>query len=187
MNRDSGTTILLVENDLDAAVSTTLALQEAGFQALHALDGHQGLRLARVAQPDLVLLQACLPRMDGFALCRALRQESAVPILLLAEREQDGVRALELGADAFLVRPVGRRELLARVRALLRRRGLERGAHPPGRTAPWSWGPTPTWRAPWAGAPAALARERLSVGEIVMDRATCQVWRGGQPLRLRLV
>ena len=109
MNRDSGTTILLVENDLDAAVSTTLALQEAGFQALHALDGHQGLRLARVAQPDLVLLQACLPRMDGFALCRALRQESAVPILLLAEREQDGVRALELGADAYLARPVGRR------------------------------------------------------------------------------
>lgn len=125
MKRDRGTTILLVENDLDAVVSTTLALQDAGHRVLQAFDGHQGLQLARAAQPDLVLLAARLPGMDSFALCRTLRRASAVPILLLTAREQDGVRGLELGADAFLVRPASQRELLARVQALLRRRALE--------------------------------------------------------------
>ena len=153
-------TLLLIENDLDVAVPIALALQEAGYCLLQAGDGHRGLQLARKVAPDLVLAGRKLPRMDGPAVCRALRRESAVPIVMLVAREEEGVRALEVGSDGYLLWPVERRELLARVGALLRRRALD-------------------------GAGAGLPQEWLAVGEIVVDRTTRQAWRAGRPLRLR--
>jgi len=164
-------TILVIEPEVPTAVSLAIGLQEAGFRVLQAADGHHGLQLARAAQPDLVLLDAHLPRMNGLTLCRALRNESPVPILLLVDPPPAGathferashlqVRGLELGADACLVKPVPFRELLARVRALLRRRALNNGNGPP---------------------PA----DRIVVGDIVLDRATRRVWRAGRPVHLR--
>jgi DNA-binding response OmpR family regulator len=155
-------TILLVEDDTTTAMSLSIALQAEGFRTFHAADGRQGLALARTAQPNLVLLDTMLPRMDGFAVCRALRRESAVLIIVLSSRSQETerIKALELGADDYLVKPYSFRELLARMRALLRRRDLDRSpAFPPG--------------------------DRIEVGDIVLDRAAHQVWRAGRPVELR--
>jgi DNA-binding response OmpR family regulator len=145
-------TILLVEGDASVAVPLVFDLQDQGFQVLHAADGHWGLKLARAAQPALILLDVTLPQMDGFALCRILRGESTVPILLLIAggREHDRVKGLELGADGCIVKPFSSRELVAQVRALLRRCELDCG-----QTSP--------------------LRSRITVGDIVLDRAARQV------------
>jgi DNA-binding response OmpR family regulator len=102
-------------------------LQDQGFRALHATDDYQELKCARTARPDLVLLDERLPRMDGYAVCRTLRQESGVSIVMLGAgcRTTDCARALESGADVILDQPFIFRELLAQVRALLRRRVLD--------------------------------------------------------------
>jgi len=99
-----------------------------GYRVLHATTGEEGVELARAHQIDLVLLDIMLPGMDGFEVCRALRQASGVPILMLTARSQelDRVMGLELGADDYITKPFSFRELLARVRAILRRRDLDR-------------------------------------------------------------
>ncbi|RME44190.1 MAG: DNA-binding response regulator [Chloroflexi bacterium] len=158
--RSAQGTILLVEDEVGTAVPLVLGLQDRGFRVLHATDGHWGLKLARAAQPDLVLLDVVLPRMDGFSVCRALRRTSSVPILMLTERNQDRVKGLEIGADGYIAKPISFQELLARVRAILRRRELnDDRAFPSG--------------------------DRIVVGDIVLDRAARKVWRGGRPIRLR--
>ena len=148
--------ILLIEDDEVIAEPLIFGLQDAGFHVLHSTDGKVGLALARSATPDLVLLDVMLPGLDGFAICRALRQESTVPILMLTARgqEMERVMGLELGADDYIVKPFSFRELLARVRASLRRRDLDRDAESP--------------------------HDRLVVGEIVLDRTARQVWRREQ-------
>ncbi|RME43781.1 MAG: DNA-binding response regulator, partial [Chloroflexi bacterium] len=110
LNRPS--TILLMENDVNLAVSLIIGLQDQGYRALHASDGHLGLKMARTAQPDLILLDVKLPRMDGFAVCRTLRRASAVPIILLTARgqERERIRGLELGADSYIDKPFSFRE-----------------------------------------------------------------------------
>lgn len=155
-------TILVAADDVPAAVPLVLGLQDTGFRALYAGDGHQALELARTAKPDVVLLDVRLPRMDGFAVCRTLRRESTVPILLLTTRgrEQESVRGLELGADGCLVKPVSLREVLARVRAALRRRALDRGHAFP-------------------------SDDRIRVGDVVLDRRLRRAWRADQPIELR--
>jgi len=136
-------------------VPLTLGLRDQGFRALHATDGHQGLELARAARPNLVLLDAMLPRMDGFTVCRTLRKESAVPIIMFSTRGnvQDRIKGLELGADDYVVKSFNARELMARVRALLRRWQLDRR-------------------------PTSASRDRVVVGDIVLDRAAA---RSGEP------
>ncbi len=158
--RSGHATVLLVEDEVSTALPLIIGLQDQGFRALHATEGRQGLEYVRVAQPDLVLLDAMLPRMDGFSVCRTLRQKSAVPILLLITRKAEQVHALEAGADGCLVKPFQLRELLARVRATLRRRALN-------------------------GSYGALPGDRIALGDIVLDRATRQVWRAGCPIKLR--
>ena len=98
-------------------------LEREGYTVLAAEDGVLGLELARREQPDLVLLDVMLPRLDGFSLCRILRQESDMPILMLTARqdEVDRIAGLELGADDYVVKPFSLGELLARVRAIMRR------------------------------------------------------------------
>ena len=98
-------------------------LVKAGFEVAHAYDGLDGLALARRSQPDLVVLDLMLPGMDGLDVCRELRRESNVPIVMLTARveETDKLIGLELGADDYITKPFSPRELVARVRTVLRR------------------------------------------------------------------
>jgi DNA-binding response OmpR family regulator len=101
-------------------------LEREGFRVITTGNGAEALRLARSCQPDIVLLDVMMPGMQGWEVCRELRHESAVPILMLTARgeEMDRVLGLELGADDYIVKPFGFRELLARIRANLRRMNL---------------------------------------------------------------
>jgi DNA-binding response OmpR family regulator len=115
--------ILVVEDDQKIASSIKLYLEHAGFEATTAGDGRQSLELARERAPSLVILDLMLPGMEGFEVCRALRSESRVPIIMLTARssEHDKLRGLDLGADDYITKPFSLRELVARVRAVLRR------------------------------------------------------------------
>lgn len=154
-------TILLIEDDEGIAEPLVFGLQSEAMRVVRSANGAQGLALARSEQPDVILLDVMLPDMDGFAICRTLRSESATPIVMLTARgqEMDRVMGLELGADDYIVKPFSFRELLARVRAVLRRRELDRGDSP-------------------------RASERVTAGEIVLDRRARQLWRRGQLVEL---
>ena len=115
--------ILVIDDEPRIAEICSDYLTAAGFTVLTAGTGAQGLALARKAKPDLVVLDLMLPEMDGLDVCRELRRESAVPIVMLTARveESDKLVGLELGADDYLTKPFSPRELVARVRAVLRR------------------------------------------------------------------
>lgn len=116
-------TALVVEDEPNMLFALEYALEQDGYETLTATDGDGGLRIARERRPDIVILDVMLPRLDGFEVCRILRRESNVPILMLTARgeEVDRVVGLELGADDYVTKPFSMRELLARVRNLLRR------------------------------------------------------------------
>src|SRR4051812_42174809 len=115
--------ILLLDADTSLCATLRDKLGHEGYSTLSAHDGLRGLELARMARPDLIILEAELPQLDGFAVCRILRFESDVPIMMLTaiQDESDRVRGLDLGADDYVIKPFLPDELLARVRALLRR------------------------------------------------------------------
>ena len=119
--------VLIVEDDADAVKLVELYLRRDGHKVLTALDGAEGLRLARETKPDLVVLDLMLPGMNGFEVCRALREESDVAVVMLTARveEQDRLAGLDLGADDYVTKPFSPRELAARVRAVLRRTARE--------------------------------------------------------------
>ncbi len=120
-------TILIVEDDPTTASLVALYLEREGFKTVHALDGQCALRLARQHSPCLVILDLMLPQVDGWEVCRELRQFSDVPILILSAREDefDRVMGLSLGADDYVVKPFSPRELVARVKAIRRRVRLQ--------------------------------------------------------------
>lgn len=120
-------TVLVVEDDPKTAELVRLYLFRDGYKTLVAADGLTGLRLARESHPDLVVLDLMLPGMDGLEVCRTLRQESEIPIIMLTARveEQDRLAGLDLGADDYITKPFSPRELRARVKAALRRAGSE--------------------------------------------------------------
>jgi DNA-binding response OmpR family regulator len=115
--------ILIVDDEPTLVATLKYNLEREGFHVLTAGDGESSLSLARDEQPDLILLDLMLPRLKGFEVCRILRKEMSVPILMLTAKgeEIDKVLGLELGADDYVTKPFGMRELIARVKALLRR------------------------------------------------------------------
>jgi DNA-binding response OmpR family regulator len=123
VTRGHETTILVVEDDASIADLLNLYLREAGYRVLLAADGEQGLAQLGRQSVHLVLLDVGLPGMDGFEVCRRIRVTSVVPVLFLTARdgEIDRVLGLELGADDYVTKPFSPREVVARVRAILRR------------------------------------------------------------------
>ena len=119
MNR----TILVVDDDKKIVDLVSLYLKRDGYAVLTAFDGQEALDLARRKQPDLIVLDLLLPELDGTDVCRLLRSESRVPIIMLTARstDDDKLAGLDLGADDYMTKPFNPRELVARVRAVLRR------------------------------------------------------------------
>lgn len=117
--------VLVVEDEENLRFTLAHNLKREGYRVMTAGRGDDGLRMAREKAPDLIVLDLMLPGLDGMQVCRLLRRDSDVPILMLTALggESDRVAGLDLGADDYMVKPFGLRELLARVRALLRRSG----------------------------------------------------------------
>ena len=127
-------TVLIVEDERPIVEILKFNLKREGYETLEALDGKTGLELGRTKDPDLILLDVMLPEMNGFEVCAALRESgSAVPIIMLTAREEesDKVFGLEAGADDYITKPFSMRELLARVRANIRRRSMDAGVRAP--------------------------------------------------------
>ena len=124
---DRQKTVLIVEDEKNIVDILRFNLQREGYQTLEAYDGEEGLRKAQTEKPDLILLDVMLPRMNGFEVCRALRQAGDnVPVIILTAREEetDKVLGLELGADDYITKPFSMRELIARVGANIRRTSM---------------------------------------------------------------
>jgi two-component system response regulator RegX3 len=156
-------TVLLVEDEDSFVEALTVGLKREGFRVQTATDGAQALELFDVVQPDLVLLDVMLPKVSGVDVCRELRRRSTVPIIMVTAKgsEIDTVVGLEVGADDYVTKPYRLRELVARMRAVLRRR-------------PVDWG---TEVAPG---------EVLEVGDVRLDPARHEVEIRGQRVNLPL-
>jgi DNA-binding response OmpR family regulator len=166
--------VLVVEDDATLRDTLQYNLSHQGYRVLTADNGHTALDIARVEAPDLLLLDVMLPGIDGFEVCRILRKETNVPILMLTARteEVDKIIGLELGADDYLTKPFSMREMLARVKALLRRVELireELSAEQVDATAE---------ALPGAGHP-------LTFGDLTIDEARREVLLGGQVVRIK--
>lgn len=118
-----GKKVLIVDDEKNIVDILKFNLKKEGFETIEAYDGEQGLEMALNENPDLIILDVMLPKMDGFEVCRKVRQSSSVPILMLTAKEEevDKVLGLELGADDYITKPFSTRELMARVKANLRR------------------------------------------------------------------
>jgi len=149
--------ILIIEDEPQIVRTLRLYLEQAGFATAAVYDGHQALPAYRQEKPDLILLDLNLPGVDGIDVCRALRRESAVPIIMVTARsdEADRLIGLELGADDYVVKPFSPREVVARVRAVLRRVGGTLGD-----------------------------ADVVRAGELLVDSAAYRAWLAGQPLSL---
>lgn len=154
------THILLIDDDPLITEPLTRRLKASDYKVSVAHNGRDGLRAALEKQPDLVVLDVLMPLMDGWAVCRALREKSVVPILMLTAlgEEVDRILGLELGADDYLTKPFSTRELMARIRALLRRVQLDRKQ--------------------------TMSRS-LTIGQIHIDLDTRRTFKAGQELHLR--
>jgi two-component system alkaline phosphatase synthesis response regulator PhoP len=124
-----GKKVLVVDDDMKTVELVKLYLNRDGYRVLTAYDGNEALRLARENHPDLIVLDLMLPGISGLEVCRILRQESDVPIIMLTAltTDDDRLAGLDLGADDYVTKPFSPRELAARVRAVLRRLPGERG------------------------------------------------------------
>ncbi|HHV74487.1 DNA-binding response regulator [Thermoanaerobacterium sp. PSU-2] len=121
--------ILIVDDEKPIVEILKYNLEKNGFNTIEAYDGEEGLKMAQEKNPDLILLDVMLPKMDGFTVLRILRQTMTTPILMLTAKEEevDKVLGLELGADDYVTKPFSMRELIARVKANLRRSGISNG------------------------------------------------------------
>ncbi len=128
MNR----TILIIEDDRNLVDALRYNLVKEGYDVVSAADGSQALEAASTSSPDLIILDIMLPKLSGLEVCRILRKEMTVPILMLTAKteEVDKIVGLEVGADDYLTKPFSMRELIARVRAMLRRVDMVKPAPP---------------------------------------------------------
>ncbi len=124
--------VLIVDDDRDLRELIAFALTQAGFLVVKAADGPSAVRMFDTEAPDVVVLDINMPGASGFQVCEAIRARSSVPVMMLTVRseEEDLVKALELGADDYLTKPFSPKTLLARLKALLRRAGMESTAPP---------------------------------------------------------
>ena len=115
--------ILIVDDDAKIVELVKLYLDRDGYDVITAYDGKESLRIARESHPDLIVLDIMLPGLDGLTVCRTLRTESSVPIILLTAKttEEDRIEGLDLGADDYVTKPFSPKELAARIRAVFRR------------------------------------------------------------------
>ncbi len=154
-----GLKVLLVDDEPDVLELVSRAFLRAGYEVVTALDGEQALELAASAQPDLIVLDVQLPGIDGFEICRRVRLDSQVPIVMLTARdeEEDVMRGFRLGVDDYVTKPFSARLLVARVAAVLRRTGetnhQQRG-------------------------------DRVQAGDLDLDVQSFEVRKDGQPVRL---
>lgn len=127
--------VLIIEDDRTLVDALAYNLKKEGYEVRIALDGLEGLKRFRSELPDLVLLDLMLPQMSGLDVCRIIRQESSVPLIMLTARadEVDKVLGLELGADDYITKPFSVRELMARIKAALRRSAINEGPTQPDR------------------------------------------------------
>ena len=155
-----GKTVLIVEDEKAIVEILKFNLQREGYSVLEAMDGEDGLALARAEDPDLILLDVMLPRMNGFDICQTLRSSGcATPIIMLTAREEesDKVFGLESGADDYITKPFSMRELLARVKANIRRRSLD-------------------------SAQSAPESQLLKVGDVTLDPTAMAVFKSGRSI-----
>jgi DNA-binding response OmpR family regulator len=122
--------ILVADDDQDLLALIAFTLNQAGYMVVKANDGAAAIKAFATETPDMALLDINMPHASGFAVCEAIRQKSRVPVMMLTVRgeEEDLVKAIELGADDYLTKPFSPRTLLARIKALLRRAGIENTA-----------------------------------------------------------
>ncbi len=120
-------TILIIDDEKAIVDILTFNLQREGYRVVSALDGEEGVEVATRENPDLILLDLMLPKMDGFEVCKYIRRSMTTPIIMLTAREEevDKILGLELGADDYMTKPYSMRELLARVKANIRRREID--------------------------------------------------------------
>jgi two-component system response regulator MprA len=150
--------IMVVDDDEKIIAFLKRALQFEGYKVEAAESGEEGLKIAKTWQPDLVILDILMPLMDGWEMCRRLRMDSDVPVLMLTAKDDvaDRVRGLDLGADDYLVKPFALEELLARIRSLLRRQKVEDIAG--SITGEQAW-------------------QQMTFDDLVLDPVTREVWR----------
>lgn len=150
--------VLVVDDDMNVRDVVRRYLEHAGYQVMVAGDGEQALKVAGESEPDLVVLDLMLPGIDGYEVCRRLRQRSQVPVVMLTARgeEDDRIAGLQLGADDYVAKPFSPRELVLRVTSVLRRSHSE----------------------------PAVVREELADGELRMDVTARKASRDGVPLAL---
>jgi len=118
--------ILVVEDDINLSATLKYNLLKEGYTVVTAADGVQAVEIARRQEPDLIVLDVMLPKLNGFEVCRILRKDFNIPIMMLTAKtdEVDKIVGLEIGADDYMTKPFSIRELLARLRAMLRRSGM---------------------------------------------------------------
>lgn len=150
------TRILIVEDEENIVELLKLYLEDAGYEVKAASNGAQSLKLFREFKPDLILLDIMLPEKDGLDICREVRKSSQVPVIMLTAKdtETDKVVGLELGADDYVTKPFSPRELMARIKAILRRSNLP------------------------------IQTEKLAFNELTIDLACCEVYLKGQRVNL---
>ncbi len=129
--------ILLIDDERKLTSLLSASFVRAGYQVTVANDGHSGLSMALIEKPDVILLDVMMPGLDGWQVCQAIREHSNTPIIMLTALDDstDRIKGLELGADDYLVKPFGYKELEAHVRAMLRRVQMDQGHSAPQRIA----------------------------------------------------